>query len=135
LINNTVLEGQHYSIDNKRYYAEFKNYVSDGLGWTFIKHFNVRKDGCGAVLALKKQCEGESANMTIKAKAYAKLGLSQFTGHRRNWTFQHTVQAHQEAHAKLELVGEAVPETKKVQDLFSEHQGSDFADGCDVLLR
>ncbi|MBV5346056.1 MAG: hypothetical protein JZU63_11395, partial [Rhodoferax sp.] len=79
-------------------------------------HFDAKKDGRGAVLALKRQCEGESANMTIKAKAYAKLGASQFTGHRRNWTFQHYVQAHQEAHAELELVGEAVPETKKVQD-------------------
>ncbi len=49
--------------------------------------------------------------------AYAKLlGASQFSGHRRNWTFQHYVQAHQEAHAELELVGKAVPETKKVQD-------------------
>jgi hypothetical protein len=119
LMNNTVLEGQHYSIDNKRYYAEFKSYISDGPGWTFIKHFDVKKDGRGAVLALKKQCEGESANMTIKAKAYAKLGSSQFTGHRRNWTFQHYVQAHQEAHAELELVGEAVPETKKVQDFLA----------------
>jgi hypothetical protein len=105
LMNNTVLEGQHYSIDNKRYNAEFKSYVLDGPGGTFIKHFDVKKDGRGAVLALKKQCEGESANMTIKAKAYAKLGLSQFTGHRRNCIFQHYVQAHQEA-----------PETKKVQD-------------------
>jgi hypothetical protein len=73
LMNNTVLEGQHYSIDNKRYYAEFKSYISDGPGWTFIKHFDVKKDGRGAVLALKKQCEGESANMTIKVKAYARF--------------------------------------------------------------
>ncbi len=80
-MNSTVLEGQHYSIDNKRYYAEFKSYFLYGPGWTFIKHFDVKKDGCSAILALKKQCEGESANMTIKAKAYAKLGLSQFTGH------------------------------------------------------
>ncbi|KAI2506122.1 hypothetical protein MHU86_8353 [Fragilaria crotonensis] len=93
LVNNTVLEGQHYAIDNKRYYAEFKSYISDGPGWTFIKHFDAKKDGRGAVLALKKQCEGESANMTIKAKAYAKL--------------------------ELELVGEAVPETKKVQDFLA----------------
>jgi hypothetical protein len=120
LMNNTVLEGQHYSIDNKRYYAEFKSYISDGLGRTFIKHFNVENDGRSAVLALKKQCEGESANMTIKAKAYTKLGLSQFTGHQRsNRTFQHYVQAHQEAHAELELVGEAIPETKKVQDFLA----------------
>ncbi len=119
LVNNTVLEGQHFAIDNKRYYAEFKSYISDGPSWTFIKHFDAKKDGRGAVLALKRQCEGESANMTIKAKAYAKLGASQFTGHRRNWMFQHYVQAHQEAHAELELVGEAVPETKKVQDFLA----------------
>ncbi|KAI2490436.1 hypothetical protein MHU86_24123 [Fragilaria crotonensis] len=84
LVNNTVLEGQHYAIDNKRYYAEFKSYISDGHGWTFIKHFDAKKDGRGAVLALRKQCE-----------------------------------AHQEAHAELELVGEAVPETKKVQDFLA----------------
>jgi hypothetical protein len=119
LMNKTVLEGQHYSIVNKRFYAEFKSYISDGPGWTFIKHFDVKKDGCGAVLAFKKQCESESANMTIKAKAYAKLGSSQFTGHQRNWTFQHYVQAHQEAHAESELVGEAVPETTKVQDFLA----------------
>ena len=44
LMNNTVLEGQHFAIDNKRYYAEFKSYVSDGPGWTFIKHFR-RQEG------------------------------------------------------------------------------------------
>jgi hypothetical protein len=119
LINNTVLEGQHFAIDSKRYYAEFKSYISDGPGWTLIEDFDVKKDGCGAVLALKKQCEGESANMTIKAKAYAKLGSSQYAGHRRNWTFQHYVQAHQEAHSELDLVGEAVLETKKVQNFLA----------------
>jgi hypothetical protein len=119
LVNNTVLEGQHFAIDNKRYYAEFKSYISDGPGWTFIKHFDAKKDGRGAVLSLKKQCKGKSANMAIKAKADAKLGASQFTGHRHNWTFQHYVQAHQEAHTELELVGKAVPETKKVQDFLA----------------
>ncbi len=73
-VNNTVLEGQHFAINNKRY-------ISDGQGWTFIKHFDAKKDDCGAALALKKQCKSESANMIIKAKACAKLGASQFNGH------------------------------------------------------
>jgi hypothetical protein len=110
LVNNIALEGQHFAIlYNKRKYAEFKSYISARPGWTFIKHFDAKKDGCGVVLAFKKQCKGKSANMTIKAKAYAKLGASQFTGHQHIWTFQHYVQAHQEAHAELELVGKAVP--------------------------
>jgi hypothetical protein len=57
--------------------------------------------------------------MTIKAKAYVKLGASQSTEHRRNWTFPHYVQAHQGAHAEVALVGEAVPETKKAQDFLA----------------
>ena len=121
LVSNTMLEGQCFAIDNNRYYAEFKSYISDGPGRTLVKHFDAKKDGRGAVLALKKQyAEGESTNMTIKVKAYAKLGSSQFTGHRRNWTFQHYVQAHQEAHAELDLVCEAVLETKKVQDFLAK---------------
>ncbi|KAI2506373.1 hypothetical protein MHU86_8101 [Fragilaria crotonensis] len=51
--------------------------------------------------------------------AYVKLGASQSTEHRRNWTFQHYVQAQQEAHAEVALVGEAVPETKKAQDFLA----------------
>ena len=72
LFNNTVLKGQHYAINNKRYYAEFKSNILDEPGWTFVKHIDANKDGCGTVLALKKQYEGKSANITIKAKLMRK---------------------------------------------------------------
>jgi hypothetical protein len=86
LVNNTVLEGQHFAVDKKPYYAEFKSYILDRPGWAFINCLNAKKDGCGAVLALKKQCKGKSANMTVKAKACGTLGASQVTGNRCHWT-------------------------------------------------
>ena len=55
----------------------FKSHILDKPVWTLFKHFDVKKDGQEVVLALKKQREGEDANII---KAYTKLSLSQFTG-------------------------------------------------------
>ena len=52
----------------------FKSHILDK---PVFKHFDVKKDGQEVVLALKKQREGEDANII---KAYTKLSLSQCTG-------------------------------------------------------
>ena len=115
----TVLSGEHFMIDNRRYYVEFKALIADGPGWSFIKTYDTSQDGRKAVLALKAQCEGLSFRLNKKAQAYKKIRELSFAGHRRNWTLQHYITGHLEAHNVLSEMDEAVPETKKVMDLLN----------------
>ena len=70
LVALTTLSGDHYDIDNKRYYNAFKSLVSDGQGWSYIKNYDKAKDGRSAVLALKSQCEGPAANLLKNCLLY-----------------------------------------------------------------
>ena len=115
----TVLSGEHFMIDNRRYYVEFKALIADGPGWSFIKAYDTSQDGRKAILALKAQCEGLSFRLNKKAQAYKKIRELSFSGHRRNWTLQHYITGHLEAHNVLSEMDEAVPETKKVMDLLN----------------
>jgi hypothetical protein len=74
----TKLEGDHYKIDNARLYNEIKPLHVAGGGWAFVKHYDWRKDGRGAVMALRKQAEGNSAKRTRKAKAYVSLSNARY---------------------------------------------------------
>lgn len=82
----TLLDGEHYTIDNRRYYVEFKALIANGPGWPFIKSFDKKQDGRRAALALKAQCEGLSYRLNKKAQAYKKIRELSFAGNRRNWT-------------------------------------------------
>ena len=115
----TIFSGEHYIIDNRRYYVEFKALIADGPGWPFIRAFDKTQNGRSAVLALKTQCEGLSYRLNKKAQAYKKIRELSFSGHRRNWTLQHYITGHLEAHNILEEMDESVPETKKVMDLLN----------------
>jgi len=116
LVATLVLEGPTFNKANKRVFAVLKKATVKGAGWTFIKKYDVKSDGRGAFLALKKQATGESAVATIKAKAYAAIQAAVYHGNNSKYTFARYVQAHQEAHNTLEDEGEPIPETKKVQD-------------------
>ena len=68
--------------------------------------------------ALKAQAEGRSAVATRKAKAYAMIATSLFTG-KGKFSFDQYVGRHQQAHNELLFLEEPVAETKKVTDFLA----------------
>jgi hypothetical protein len=119
LIAITSLNGEHYRIDNTRVWQEIKALVIDGFGWSYIKRFERQANGRGAILALKRQCEGESSLITRKNSAYASIKGATYRGPRKTYTFSQYVSIHQEAHNELQDCEEAVPESKKVSDFLA----------------
>jgi hypothetical protein len=119
LIATTTLAGPWYELDNHRIYDEFNDLVLKGPGWSFIKAFDCTKDGRGAVLTLRRQCEGTSAVQSRKAAAYAKIATARYNGQRRTFTFDNYVEIHQGARNTLLDLNEPVPETKKVTDFLA----------------
>jgi hypothetical protein len=69
----TVFRGEHYTRDNSTMYTLLKECIMDCPAWTFIKKFEKEKDGRGAFMALKTQCEGTSSILTRKNAAYSSL--------------------------------------------------------------
>jgi hypothetical protein len=134
MMATTILSGDHFKIDNTRLYNDLKPLVIEGAGWAFIKKFDRSKNGRGAVLALKRQSEGNSAKRTRKAKAYASLAQARYRGERRNFEFGNYVQIHQDAHNELLDLEEPVPETKKVQDFLSGILDARLQTGKDIVL-
>jgi hypothetical protein len=134
LIATTVLAGVHYQLDNMMIYNEFKPLAVDGPGWGFIKKFDESKDGCHAVLTLKKQAEGQLAQQTCKALAYTTLNTSSYHGPCRGYSFTNYVSLHQEAHNELLDLDKPVPETKKVTDFLKGIQDPALAVGKSIVL-
>jgi hypothetical protein len=134
LIAITTLFGPHYEIDNKTLYAELKPLVVDGPGWRFIKKFDKLSDGRKAILALRAQAEGQSAQLTRKAKAYASMSSSAFRGQRRGFTFDNYVSIHQDAHNELFDLEEVVAESKKVTDFLKGIQDPHLTVGKQIVL-
>jgi len=118
LIQATVFEGRHYTMDNARLYRELKSVIVNGEGWTYIKRYEKRQDGREAYMALKLQCEGTASKITRKNKAYASIANAAYSGERRTFRFQDYINIHQSAHNEVYDCdpGEAIPESKKVSD-------------------
>ncbi len=134
LINTTVLAGPWFELDNQRVYEEFKALILKGPGWSFIKTYDRTKNSRGAVLALRRQCEGTSAVQSRKASAYAKISSARYSGQKRAFTFDNYVEAHQDAHNTLEGLNEPVPETKKVTDFLAGITDPRLANTKDLIL-
>jgi hypothetical protein len=134
LVVTTLLQGDWFELDNLRVYDEFKALVVKGPGWSFIKAFDRRKDGRGAALALKQQCEGVSAIQTRKASAYAQIISTRYTGHKQNFTFDQYVEMHQKAYNTLAELEETVPETKKVTDFLAGVSDPKLINAKDLIL-
>lgn len=117
--NCTVLSGNHYRADNSRVWNEFKALLQDGPGWTYIKQFDTQRDGRRAILAMKGQTESTNGLLTRKNKAYAVLNSTTYSGPRRDFTFDTYITTLLNAHNELAYCGEAVPESKKVQDFLN----------------
>lgn len=115
-IRCTVLETEHYVADNTRVWNKIKPLIYDGPGWDFIRHHEATRDSRGAILALRDQNESLNSKTTRKNRAYKALSALVYTGPRKNFTFENYVSAHLHSHNELRECGEAVPETKKVND-------------------
>jgi hypothetical protein len=134
LIATTTLNGPWYELDNHRVYDEFKALVLKGPGWNFIKAFDRVKNGRGAVLALRRQCEGISAVQSRKAAAYAKIATARCNGQKCTFTFGNYVEVHQGAHNTLLNLNEPVPETKKVTDFLAGITDPRLSNAKDLIL-
>ena len=134
LIATTALSGAHFELDNRTLYDEFKPLVVDGPGWSFIKRFDKKKDGRGAVLALKSQAEGTSAKLTRKQTAYASIASSTYLGPRKGFTFASYVTLHQSAHNELLDLDEPVSESKKVTDFLKGIRDPTLNTGKSIVL-
>ena len=134
LIATTALSGAHFELDNRTLYDEFKPLVVDGPGWSFIKRFDKKKDGRGAVLALKTQAEGTSAKLTRKQAAYASIASSAYHGPRKGFSFANYVTLHQTAHNELLDLEEPVSESKKVTDFLKGIRDSALTTGKSIVL-
>jgi len=134
LIATTTLNGPWFELDNQRVYDEFKTLVHKGPGWSFIKAFDRQKNGRGAVLALRRQCEGTSAVQSRKAAAYAKIATARFNRQKRTFTFDNYVEVHQGAHNTLLDLNEPVLETKKVTDFLAGITDPRLSKAKDLIL-
>jgi hypothetical protein len=134
LVTTTLLQGDWFTIDNQRVYDEFKNLVVKGPGWSFAKAFDRTKDGQGAVLALKRQCEGTSVVQSRKAAAYARIASARYTGQKHGFTFDTYVELHQSAHNTLAELNEPVPETKKITDFLAGISDPRISNAKDFIL-
>jgi hypothetical protein len=81
--------------------------------------FEKSKDGCGAILVLKSQAEGESSLSTRKTKAYKILKSTTYTGKSSKFTFENYIEHLQFAFSELAECKQVVPESKKVETLMS----------------
>jgi hypothetical protein len=134
LIACTILSGEHYRIDNESVWVELKSLVIDGFAWSYIKKFEKTQDGRGAVLALKRQCEGKTSIKTRKNAAYVSIRQSNYREARKAFTFAQYVAIHQNAHNELEDCGEAMPESKKVADFIDGITDPSLAAGITCVM-
>ena len=70
LISNVTLRGKYFNEDNARVWNILETLTCNGNAWSFIKHFKNRRDGRGAILVLKGQCEGAASLEVRKKTAY-----------------------------------------------------------------
>lgn len=134
LYKSTLLSGQHFKLDNATVYKELKSLVVNGPLWTYVKKFDKAENGREALLALRRQMEGDSAILTRKNQAYADITAAAYRGERANWTFAHYIAKHQQAHNELEQCEEPVPETKKVTDFLAGISDPTLLTGLSIVL-
>lgn len=136
LITTLLHSGEHYTSDNKRLWNELKTLTVDGTGWTYIKRFNRSEDGRSAYLALKAQCEGNSALHTKKVKAYNLINKARYQGERKSYNFAKYVLAHQEGYNDIVDAdpAEMIPEPKRVRDFLNGITDQSLQSGIDYVL-
>ena len=137
LVATTTLAGGYYQDDNKKVWSELKGLLIDGDGWTYIKQFDRPKDGRAAFFALKRQCEGESARLSITNRAYSKIAKATYSGPRgKSYNFARYVQIHQEAYNDIVAAApeERIPESKRVRDFLKGIKDPNLKSGVAHVL-
>jgi hypothetical protein len=125
-IATTFLQENHYHLDNKRVWNEFKPLIVDGPGWPFIKIYEKVNDGRKVVLDLWSQNQGENSRIIRKQKAYARLQTLRFSGPRKSWTFAQYIKEHHDCK-------EPVPKSKKVTDFLAGITDTRLGNGLSVV--
>jgi hypothetical protein len=128
-MTTTILEGNHYNLDNKRVWNKFKPLIVDRPGWPFIKVYEKSNNGRGAVQDLFSQNQGKNSRMIRKQKAYAQLQTLRFSGPYKSWTFAQYIKEHQTQHTELHDCQKPVPEPKKVTDFLARITESSLGNG------
>lgn len=133
MIACTVLTGSTYAEDTQKVYTLIFGSIIKGPIHTYIKPFRLERDGRAAYKAVITQAEGPSAETNKKQKAYAIIRDTKYTGKNR-FTFQQFVDRLQGAYNDLEVAGEPVAETKKVQDMLTACQDTRLTTAIDLIL-
>ena len=72
------LKGGACTADSKRIFDELQPLIIDGPGGTYVKLFELKRDGRGAILALKRQAEGIIASKQRKSIVYSLILYARF---------------------------------------------------------
>jgi hypothetical protein len=118
LIHNAALHGPQFDKDNERVYGIIKQFILEGLVWSFITHdIDRAAHGRAAWLALTAHYEEESFLTKQKEEAYAAIDAVHYKGEKMTFTFEHLINILTKAYNDLQRFGEPVLEAKKVRDL------------------
>lgn len=136
LTSVTLLDGNHFTLDNTRFYRDLKSLLIDGDGWDFIKRYERTQNGRAAYRTLLAQCEGVASKIARKNRAYARIGSAAYKGHNRKFTFEDYVAVHQSAHNEVYDCDptEAIPESKKVTDFLKGIEDDKMEPAVSVVL-
>ena len=78
--NTFVFTGVEFEVDNVNYYSRLKPLLIHGPAWTFIRPFDRRSDGRGAVRALIAQAEGGSSKKTRMSATHHEISAARYRG-------------------------------------------------------
>lgn len=116
VVQTTPHSGTTYATDNGKVWPVIKQLTLNGPAFAYIGAFERTRDGRGAIKALVNHYEGESNMSKTKQNAYDDMTNLVYSGERRNFTFEIYVNRHTRAHMVLAEYGEALAESKKVDD-------------------
>ena len=133
LMDCVALHGTYYNEDNARVWAILEGLTCNGNAYPFIKRFARKRDGRGAILALKSQCEGSAAVATRKTVAYNIIKTTTYDGKGSRYTFESYVEKLQFAFSELEECGDPQSESHKIHVLCTQCTSPIMQSGCDKV--
>lgn len=121
LIDCVALSGTYYREDNAKVWAILESCTlpsstNKGNAWPFISSFSRKKDGRGAILALRGQAEGAASMESRKSIAYKIKDTVRYDG-KGQFKFDHYIEQLQFAFSELEECGDPQSESHKLHTL------------------
>ena len=101
LISITPLTGIEYEDDNGRVFDFLKSWTLNGPAWTWMRAFNLTRNGRASWQALVNHFEGDAQRDRVKDHAYAAIAAAKYYGDRKKFTFETYVTIHQDSYADL----------------------------------